>query len=310
MFRGRQLRFCHIHPRQAAASIHKAVPVRMSLDSDRINTLTCCRPHIRNVICIALYPPPSKEDDRLESRMDAIPSSPSKYTPKHQRTSRAPTATASEAARQLLAAYARTNTPGSLLRALPGYGLSGLQGLDNMLHDNNPVDDDSDSEISRYSRHVREAKNCWDILREGYLRLENHRGSIAINGASSSRHSQQDAMSDREESPTEIPSPVGQHAWPMLEWLLMVFEKDEARVMASGQREPHSTLEPDNPHQACCLARFSPLLLSQIPSSRSASNARWDIEAPLDIVFYCLEQHDRSSLGARLLALVRRIFPF
>lgn len=61
----------------------------------------------------------------------------------------------------------------------------------------------------------------------------------------------------------------------------------------------------DNPQKAHGIARYSPLLIAQIPSSRSASSSRWDIEAPLDIAFYCLEQPDRSSLGARLLALVR-----
>lgn len=169
--------------------------------------------------------------------MDSIPSSPSKYTASHQRASHALTASASEAAQQLLKAYAQTNSPGSLLCALPGYGLSDLKGLSNVLHNNASLNDDSDSEISRYSRHVRDAKNCWDILREGHLSPDGHGGQAAINSSRGSKRGRRGDVSDRDESPSGVPAPVGQHAWPVLEWLLMAFEKDEATVAASGQRK-------------------------------------------------------------------------
>ena len=54
------------------------------------------------------------------------------------------------------------------------------------------------------------------------------------------------------------------------------------------------------------VARHSPILLSQIPPPRSGTGARWEADAPLDIVFYCLEQTapKRRDMGARLMTLV------
>lgn len=50
-------------------------------------------------------------------------------------------------------------------------------------------------------------------------------------------------------------------------------------------------------------ARHSPILLSQIPPSRTNTGARWEADALLDVVVYCLEQYDypqRKAAGARL----------
>ena len=58
------------------------------------------------------------------------------------------------------------------------------------------------------------------------------------------------------------------------------------------------------------VARHSPILLLQIPPPRSGTGARWEADAPLDIVFYCLEQTapKRRDMGARLMTLVSGIF--
>jgi len=50
--------------------------------------------------------------------------------------------------------------------------------------------------------------------------------------------------------------------------------------------------------------RFSPHFLAQLPAFRSASGARWDVTAPLDVAFYCLQYSDRTNLGVRLLNLL------
>lgn len=54
------------------------------------------------------------------------------------------------------------------------------------------------------------------------------------------------------------------------------------------------------------IVKYSPLLLSQISPSRSASGAQWDGQVLLDIVFYCLQSPWRSAFGVRLLTLVSR----
>jgi len=81
---------------------------------------------------------------------------------------------------------------------------------------------------------------------------------------------------------------IAENAWPVLDWLLVVLERDELLMEKSGS------------------PRHSPILLSQIPPPRSGTGARWEADAPLDIVFYCLEQTapKRRAMGARLITLL------
>ncbi|KAK0481666.1 hypothetical protein IW261DRAFT_1471894 [Armillaria novae-zelandiae] len=76
------------------------------------------------------------------------------------------------------------------------------------------------------------------------------------------------------------------NAWPTLEWFISIFEKDES--MTEVGQPP-----------------FSELLLSQIPPTRDGK-ARWELSAPLDVVFCCLQQRNDNyrKLGARLMALL------
>jgi hypothetical protein len=52
--------------------------------------------------------------------------------------------------------------------------------------------------------------------------------------------------------------------------------------------------------------QYSPLLLAQIPPTRSDTGSKWDANDPLEIVFHCFKQHDESrrAMGSRLLNLV------
>lgn len=53
-------------------------------------------------------------------------------------------------------------------------------------------------------------------------------------------------------------------------------------------------------------ARHSPLLLSQLPLPRGTKEARWEVDAPLDIALFALSFDDceRKMMGTRLLTLV------
>lgn len=56
------------------------------------------------------------------------------------------------------------------------------------------------------------------------------------------------------------------------------------------------------------VARYSPLLLNQIPAPRSGKDARWEAELPLSIVLHALTQDgndQRQMMGARLIHLVK-----
>ena len=81
----------------------------------------------------------------------------------------------------------------------------------------------------------------------------------------------------------------GERAWPLLEWLVRIWEKEE-RVMEENGR-----------------GRWSPSLFTQIKPARSGVGARTDVDRPLAVIFECYKSNNlrRQRLGSRLLSLVR-----
>ena len=260
-------------------------------------------PHIRHLVYIALYPPMESEDFDAE-RIGSEPASPSKLLSRQQKTTLLPTRAARDAAVKLLFAFAQTNSPGSLFAALPKYTAAGDETAS---HD---IQEDTDSFIAKQSIRVRNAKDCWAILKEGFVKPAVETPAMKRKGPARTREVEQTNDGDDEEP--GIPAPVGEFAWPVLEWILCLLEKDEMLIGRSGQRavqsEPVQLLVGTD--SARTLAPHSPLLLSQIPPPRAATGVRWDIEAPLDVGFYCLKEDDlrRRALGIRLLTLVRLSF--
>src|SRR5258708_28410119 len=101
------------------------------------------------------------------------------------------------------------------------------------------------------------AQNCWVLLKPGLLQPLGVGQAMNASSASS--------------------APVGENAWPVLEWLVAVFERTS---------ETHS-------------------LLSQIPST--TSGPRFAIEAIMDIIFLAFadpSNHRRIAIGERLSLMV------
>ncbi|EPS97716.1 hypothetical protein FOMPIDRAFT_1127865 [Fomitopsis schrenkii] len=235
-------------------------------------------PHIRHLVYISLYPPTESEEFNAD-KLGSEPASPSKLLLRQQKTTLLPTRAARDAAVRLLFAFAQTNTPGALFAALPKYTAAGDGAV-------NGIQEDTDSFIARQSIRVRNAKDCWTILKDGFVQPAAEVPPLKRKGPARARVVEQTVDGDSEEP--GIPTPVGQFAWPVLEWMICLLEKDETLIGRSGQ-PPHS-----------------PLLLSQIPPPRAATGARWDIEAPLDVIFYCLKERElrRRGLGIRLFTLL------
>ncbi|KAI8993001.1 hypothetical protein BD414DRAFT_412392 [Trametes punicea] len=222
-----------------------------------------------------LYGEPSEETLKLE------PGSPSKILSRRNKATAAPSPKASAAARDLLSKFARTNLPGSLARALPSY----LEDPDTVVA--NGIET-QDSWVAHQALRIQRAKCCWQIIKEGFI----VRGGAEVALSPRKRPDRRTRSSmndnDNEWGDDEAPAPVSEHAWGVLGWMLTVFERDEVAMEQSGQ------------------VRYSPLLLSQIPPSRVERAARWDVDLPLDIILFALQQESESrrSLGVRLLALL------
>ncbi|KAH9858697.1 hypothetical protein C2E23DRAFT_799660 [Lenzites betulinus] len=240
-------------------------------------------PHVRQLVYIALYPPQANEDELDDEALRLEPGSPSKILSRRQKNSLAPSSKASAAARDVLMKFVRTNTPGSLARALPSY-----------VEDPNTIPmsaaDTEDSYIAREAVRIRRARCCWEIIKEGFIRRD---GSALLSSPRkkrarrSTRHTDADDEGWGAEDSLPLAS-VSEQAWGVLACLLTLFERDETDMEQTVQ------------------VRYSPLLLDQIPPSRAERTPRWDIDMPLDVVFYALKQDSetRRSLGVRLFALL------
>ncbi|KAK7687062.1 hypothetical protein QCA50_009562 [Cerrena zonata] len=258
------------------------------LDSLRSPRMKPFPPHVRQLVYLALYPPsiPPPEGEVPKNGFElGVPSSPSKLGARHHRSILIPTVPTTIAAQDILMAFAETNSPESLFRALPSYSLSGSESSFGDVQTIPEGDDyDEDSPIARQSRRIKEAKNCWEILKDGFIQPKiDLPVSPRIKGRSRRRI---------DEDEFDIPLPehlqiVAAHAWPVLHWIVTILEKDEDVTEREGR------------------ARYSPLLLSQIPTSRTAGG-RWEVGTPLEIILHCLGQtkEEYLSLGIRLMTLL------
>ncbi|KAF5393519.1 hypothetical protein D9757_000780 [Collybiopsis confluens] len=216
--------------------------------------------HIRQLLYLSLYPPVMKKQP-VDSNL-----SPSKIV-KQQRPIAISHKTATSA-RTLLLQFAVTNHPDDLARALPSYSTA----------DDNERED-SESFIARKSSCIAMTKNCWNILQRGFIRR-------AVTSSPTKKSST--VYEEDDDDDFAISDVVAEHAWPILDFILILYERDERETTARG------------------LPRYSPLLLDQIPASRSGKGARWEAEAPLSVILFAINQNNErlQSMGARLTQLL------
>ncbi|KAL0571342.1 Superkiller protein 3 [Marasmius crinis-equi] len=230
-----------------------------TLDQLRSPTHRPAANHIQQLLYIALYP-------HNANKAPQIPGSPSKMD---KRWIKIQTLSISRdtslAAQNVLFSFAQTNSLEAIFKALPACS-----------RNEDPTSSDMDSALANEALCIPRCKSCWNLLAKDFIRpggdLHNERRRHNVN-------------SDSEEESAE--SVVAEHAWPILEWLLFLFERDEAFAEREG------------------LPRYSPFLLDQIPVPRGERNLRWEVDAPLDIMFSCLgASESRQLLGVRLLSLI------
>lgn len=185
---------------------------------------TDLRSHIRQLLYIALYPSAISEKGKEKSNFD--PSSPNKPA-KQQKSSLVPSPAATAAAQRLLMSFANTNSPESIFRALPCYGSSssGEPELN---------DDEEDSLIAREALYIKESKHCWSLLVEGFVP---RRRQIFSTPKGKGKNRFEGDIFFNEASATEMRAVVAENAWPVLDWLLRIFERDELATEHDGLRE-------------------------------------------------------------------------
>jgi len=127
-----------------------------------------------------------------------------------------------------------TNSPGAIFRAVPSYADA-----------NEPADvpaafadEEEDSVIGRESICIKESKNCWSILKEGFIQRKTPAISSPKPRNIRTRRDflEEDGFLDGV-SDLAAPSPVAANAWPVLDWMVTVFELDETQQVNNGLRE-------------------------------------------------------------------------
>jgi len=187
------------------------------------------RSHLRQLLYIALYPPPSSRTVVLKHQ--ATQESPSKISSRHAYSTLLPSPAASELAKRTLRVLADVNSPASLLRALPAYpdptdGNTAISLADPELPS------DADSFVALEAIRFRDCKNCWNILKSGFVKSLSENTS-AVLGSPRKRRRGGDLAKYSHVDEEESSHVVSENAWPVLDWLLVLFEKDELSIEAS-----------------------------------------------------------------------------
>lgn len=104
-------------------------------------------------------------------------------------------------------------------RALPSYDHSNVNGSES-----------SESLIAKESYCISEAKNCWNILQKGFI----HRVTTSSPTKRGTRRTT--VFDDNDDDDFGASGVVAEHAWPVLDLLLILFERDECETEARGLR--------------------------------------------------------------------------
>ena len=207
------------------------------------------RAHIRQTTCIALGVPATLRASVAAPRKKAVKSPDSERAPYAPddlpdafetalRYSPLPSQQAVDAARTLLFSFAATNSPASLLRAFPSYPSNPDPSAIRERVEGTYVDlDGEDSVIAKVaSLSVKSATSIWSMLKPSFVRWD-----IAVTEAEGKGKGikrkpvkpKQEFHEDGEDPST----PVSEDAWPVLEWLISLFERDAEMTEKEGKRE-------------------------------------------------------------------------
>ncbi|THU95400.1 hypothetical protein K435DRAFT_755933 [Dendrothele bispora CBS 962.96] len=224
--------------------------------------------HIQQLLYISLYPSPL---GRENSYLPETPASPSKD--KRLKELFAFSAEDVIAAQNLLFSFANTNNPTGILRALPAYPSDKPGPL--------PESEDLNSLFAKEAyENFSDCQSCWKILAEWFIPRVMQRAQQK--GKDKIVHQRDSDELDEVEL-----SLVSDKAWPILDWLLTLFERDEQRMEEDG------------------LPRHSPLFLKQLPAGPNGKVVRWESDGPIGVLFYALQKDERGKmLGVRLMSIL------
>lgn len=153
------------------------------------------------------------------------------------RNSPLPSQRAVDAARTLLFSFAATNSPVSLLRAFPSYPFNPDPSATRGRVEGADVDLDGEDSViaSVASLSVKSAASVWSMLKPGFVRWDIAVAEAEGRAKGSKRQSAKPKQGPDEDEDLSILVSGG--AWPVLEWLISLFERDAEMTEKVGERE-------------------------------------------------------------------------
>ncbi|KXN91068.1 hypothetical protein AN958_03135 [Leucoagaricus sp. SymC.cos] len=246
----------------------------MTLDQLRASGFNPWPPHLRQLIYISLQ---TTDESRGKDGLDTptINSSPSKIVKQQLKISLNPIPPRAVVnARRLLMAYLHTSAPSLLSRALPRRKSPMFATGQN----------EGDSPFARRAAYILQFRDCWELL---CTDLTSRQSAVPPTPGIKPRtrnHSQRIGYDKLDASCAEanVPQVITENAWPLLEWLVSLFEHDES--------------------MSTPIARHSPLLADQLLDNDGKAH----LEAPVSIIMHCLKQNQlqRQRVAGRLLSLL------
>ncbi|KAG8855794.1 hypothetical protein FRB91_001683 [Serendipita sp. 411] len=216
------------------------------LDNLRTKDAKPAPQHIRQLLYLALHPPDIPTRNQYKKpivRSKTLSRNTSVDVPRPANPSQATI----DRAMDLLFYLLSTNQASDLLNAIPSY--------DRTLRDDSM--DSSGNSLGYHAARISSAKHCWEIISPGFAQSYG-----------------KDAIYNN----TQL---VAEHAWSVLEWLILAFEKEQS------------------------LCGKSPSLASQLPPCSTGPRTMMDI--PLGIAFVAFDWFldlRKLTIGGRLIALM------
>lgn len=186
------------------------------------------------MIYLALYPPLDPSEQSAEvSKDNGVPEFPNELGALGDKQVLIPTLSTSIAAQDLLIDFASTNSPEAMFRGLPTYPVPGSDPAPN------DIEEEQDSFIARHSKCIKAARNCWEILREGFIQRQVEDFVVPRKGRRRRKRLNDDGNGldmSRLSFDSSNPVVVGKHSWPVLQWFLAIFEREETLAKERDQR--------------------------------------------------------------------------
>ncbi|KZT52093.1 hypothetical protein CALCODRAFT_102311 [Calocera cornea HHB12733] len=243
-----------------------------TLDHVRSQRYRPSQRHLQQLLYVALYPPAERLPPSKRRRLSPPPASPSKS----REPIPVPTREDTAAAVKLLHSFRATNSAAACALALPV--LAERRSRDEVSNE-----EDEDSRFARSATCIGRARSAWEVLKPGAAK----------------RLGEEDVarVGDEDEEEGVL---VADHAVPVLEWMVALWESDAA-------------IHPDH---------CSATLLSQLPPPSTTNTPIMAAHAPLNLIAYLLsplpaertdgepwrpsrdvESTRRANLASRLLSL-------